>query len=140
MNYFNNKPEIHQLVKRQTIKHRSRNCVFSNIKHIMIPKQQNEPSGSTRLMDYRCLRLRAAKQLSPPPRDLLCLGMMPFVFPMGSPNWWIQLSNSALGRGQQNSYVLSLDFFVSFLASRKIAGKCKICPKHSKFKIYPNRF
>ena len=44
----------------------------------MIPKQQNEPSGSTWLMDYRCLRLRAAKQPSPP-RDLLCLGMMPFV-------------------------------------------------------------
>jgi hypothetical protein len=29
-------------------------------------------------MDYRCLRLRAAKQPSPP-RDLLGLGMMPFV-------------------------------------------------------------
>ena len=57
----------------------------------MIPKQQNEPSGSTWLMDYRCLRLRAAKQPSPP-RDLLCLGMMPFVDFLATffwTKWWI---------------------------------------------------
>ena len=57
----------------------------------MIPKQQNEPSGSTWFMDYRCLRLRAAKQPSPP-RDLLCLGMMPFVDFLATffwTKWWI---------------------------------------------------
>jgi hypothetical protein len=34
-----------------------------------------------------------------------------FVFPMGSPNWWIlyrEKNNSALGRGQQNQNILSL--------------------------------